>query len=319
MKVLLTGGTGFIGQALTQELLSKHKVTLATRKPLLFEQNRVKYCHVGDISNNADWRNALTDIDVVVHLAGRAHVVREHSDDPFADFLRANVHATLNLAEQALHAGVKRFVFISSIGVNGVYTVNRPFDEQASPAPQADYARSKWQAEQRLYELINNSGMELVVIRPPLVYAGHAPGNFQRLLRLIYSGCPLPFGLVRNQRSMISLENLVSMVTLCVSHASAANETFLVSDGIDVSTPDIIRYLSKGMGRKARLLPIPVSFMQPFATIARQQRLFQQLCGSLVIDSTKVRNTLGWAPCSSPEQALVNAGRDYKSRMTSGL
>lgn len=253
-------------------------------------------------------------ITTLVHLAGRAHVLRETSGSPIDLYRADNVDFTLALARQALAAGVKRFIFISSIGVNGAATASAPFNESSIPAPKADYAISKWEAEQGLLELLKETDMEVVIIRPPLVYAGHAPGNFRRLMRFVHTGLPLPFASVENRRSMVSLENLVDFITVCIDHPAAANEVFLISDGVDFSTPKIAMRLAEGMGKRVLLLPIPLRLMSWAARVAGREGMFDQLCGSLVIDSSKARSLLGWRAPMGGDEALVVAGRDFKAR-----
>lgn len=311
-RVLLTGSTGFVGRRLHMALSSLYSVVATSRSPqTLFDGSSA--VDVGDLSAETQWSDALQGVDCIVHVAGRAHKLNDVVDEPLAVFRKVNVEGTLNLARQASEAGVKRFIFISSIGVHGAQTVEGSLDELSPMIPHADYAISKMEAERGLQEISKARGMELVIIRPPLVYAGHAPGNFQLLLKLVASGLPLPFGGVRNQRSMVALENLIDLISLCIEHPAAANQAFLVSDGIDVSTPQIIRYLAEGMGRKARLFPVPDFLMHGGAALLGRKAAYHQLCGSLTIDSGKARNLLAWVPPSVPADALFKAGQDYIS------
>lgn len=320
MKILLTGAVGFVGQALAANLVLNSSCSVigavrkAKRKPML----DVPLFSIGDINRSTDWSCVIKNIDVVVHLAARAHVTGDDHPEPLLEYRRINVDGTLALARQAIDAGVKRFVFLSSIGVNGSYNSGIPFNESAAPAPHADYALSKLEAEQRLCELVKNSDMELVVIRPPLVYAGHAPGNFNRLLKIVASGVPLPFAAVKNKRSMVALENLVNFISLCIEHPAAADQLFLVSDGVDFSTPEIIRCLAAGMGKEAWLYPLPDALMYWGASLTGKQALYTQLCGSLTIDSTKACNALGWKPHVAPAEAMFKAGRDFKLAQLAG-
>jgi nucleoside-diphosphate-sugar epimerase len=300
-NVLITGINGFIGHALQQHLSTNKNIHITA---LVRRESPKLPAEVDKIIGNSekDWANTPLpkNITALIHLAGRAHVLKD------------NVDSTLNLAKQALAAGVKRFIFISSIGVNGSKTIDAPFDEFSTPAPKADYAISKWEAEQALRDLLKGSDMELIIIRPPLVYAGHAPGNFGRLLKLVSTGLPLPFAWVKNSRSMVSLENLVDFITVCIEHPAAADETFLISDGTDFSTPQIIQCLAKGLDRHVILLPIPPALMHQGAILMGMESTFEQLCRSLVIDSSKARNLLGWSPPLSADQALIKAGHDFK-------
>jgi len=314
-SVLVTGASGFIGQQLVSYLseLSSFRV-VATARYSISVPETVQFRQSPELGEDSDWGEVLSGLETVIHLAGRAHVLNESSASPLELFRKVNCDGTLSLARQALAAGVRRFVFISSIGVNGYQTISDPFNESSLPEPHADYALSKLDAEQGLRKLVAGTSMKLVLIRPSLVYAAHAPGNFQRLLKLVASGMPLPFALVKNQRSMVALENLVDFIALCIEHPAAANELFLISDGVDVSTPEIIRYLSEGMGQKTCLLPVPNILMRLGASLIGKQVMYTQLCGSLVVDCSKARNLLGWKPRISPAESLIKAGRDFKKK-----
>ena len=319
MKVLITGISGFIGNALAKKLSSipTYEVVGTTRS--LTNKNcteeKIHYVTVDDITAETNWSEALDGVDVVVHLAGRAHVLK---GDPDAEskFRTVNFDGAINLARQALEANVKRFVFISSIGVNGSHTIDAPFNELSTPAPTAAYGISKHDAEQALRKLVTkNKNMELVIIRPPLVYAAHAPGNFQRLLKLVASGIPLPFGVIKNQRSVVALENLIDFIIVCIRHPAAANELFLISDADDVSTVEIAKHLAEGMGQKSFLIPLPLILIRAGVSLIGKQALYSQLCESLTIDCTKALNLLDWKPVINSRAALQEAGRIYKSSL----
>jgi nucleoside-diphosphate-sugar epimerase len=318
-KILITGATGFIGRELLQQLIAKKYTNITA---LVRRQSQEVPSEVAQVIINSDVTWADTPfpegVTTLIHLAGRAHVLKEISSSPLDLYRADNVEYTLNLARKALVAGVKRFIFISSIGVNGSSTTNTPFDESSTPAPKADYAVSKWEAEQGLHDLLKGSDMELVIVRPPLVYAGNAPGNFRRLLKLVATGLPLPLGSVDNRRSMVSLGSLVDFISLCVEHPAAANETFLISDGVDLSTPQIIERLAEGMGKRILLLAIPPGLMRWGARMAGMGGAFEQLCGSLVVDSSKARNLLGWREPLGVDQALIKSARDFKVMRTKG-
>lgn len=317
-KVLLTGGSGFLGGGILNRLiLDGFPATTVVRRTLDGFPKAIQKEIKSSFDGEVDWSGCLASQEVVIHCAARAHVLRDMAVDPVAEFRNVNVNATLKLARQSLEAGVRRFIFISSIGVNGAQTSSAPFTERSEPLPHADYALSKFEAEQGLRKLVKGTGMELVIVRPPLVYASHAPGNFQRLLKLVSMGLPLPFASVRNQRSMIALESLVDFITRCIDHPAAANELFLISDGIDFSTAEIVRYLAAGMGRKACLLPMSDGLMRWGSRLLGKEGMYAQLCGSLVIDSSKARNLLGWTPPVTPEKALFKAGQDYRRLVAS--
>lgn len=313
MKILISGASGFIGQSLVLKLSSNpdYEIVAAVRNSKYHPCIGVNFVEIAELSDIKGWNVALHGVDVVVHLAGRAHVLNDSSLDSLAEFRRVNVQGTMDLASSALANGVKRFIFVSSIGVNGSYTTNNSFNEMSEPAPHADYALSKLEAERCLSQLLQSSSMDLVIVRPPLVYAGNAPGNFQRLMKLVASGMPLPFASVTNKRSMVALENLVDFIALCAEHPAAANELFLISDGFDVSTAEILSCLAEGMEQSPRLFSCPDLLMRLGATLIGKQELYMQLCGSLRIDSNKASSLLGWQPSIRSEDALRRAGKDF--------
>lgn len=320
MAILLTGGTGFVGRLVTARLAKHHAVVVPFLSTVhtQHEQPSVTYVNVARLPETDRWGSALNGCETVVHLAGRAHVLRESAADSLAAFRKVNVEGTLSLARLARDNGVKRFVFVSSIGVNGGRTTGSSVTEESVAAPHADYALSKWEAEQGLWDVVRGTDMELVIIRPPLVYAGHAPGNFARLLKLVAAGVPLPLGLVRNQRSMVALENLVDFLVLCIDHPDAANELFVISDGQDVSTPQIIQYLAQGMNKSPRLFPMPPSVLNAGARLLGKGNMYSQLCDSLVVDSSKARRLLGWRPVISTGDGLKKAGHEFLSARAAG-
>lgn len=310
-KIVVTGSTGFVGRALAECLIShsEYELLLPVRKNVSFFSDNIQVLLPDQ--NIYARPLPLANVQTVVHLAGRAHILADHAQDPLGEFRKINVKATVDLARQSILAGVKRFIFVSSIGVNGTQTTDGAFNESSIPNPLADYAISKLEAEKALWELVKESSMELVVIRPPLVYAGHAPGNFNRLLKLVSLGLPLPFASLKNSRSMIALENLVSFIGLCIKHPSAANQLFLVADAYPVSTAEIVTFLAEGMGRKSHLFPLADLLFRFGAIVLRKTAIYHQLCGSLIVDDRKARDLLGWVPPLEITDALRLAGRNY--------
>lgn len=304
-RYLVTGANGFIGSALMTHLQDRDVPVLGTVRAGSADLGLVEADPLGP---EMQWSELLQGVDVIIHTAGLAHVL-DASIDVVAQFERVNVQGTAELARQAAAAGVRRFVFLSSIGVNGAETVDGPFTEEREPRPEADYARSKLKAEQVLRAVCADTGMQCVIVRPPLVYAHHAPGNFARLRKLVRSGAPLPLSSIRNLRSLVALENLVDFLVLCSHHPAAVGETFLVSDGVDFSTPRLIELLAEGAGRKPRLWPAPVGVLRGLARVIGRDATFRQLACSLQMDIGKARTILGWQPPVPAEEALRRAGR----------
>ncbi|MGY2040996.1 NAD-dependent epimerase/dehydratase family protein [Pseudomonas pergaminensis] len=311
-KILLTGASGFVGSELLGQLIknSNYHIVAASRSANSILEKSCQVFTLGSFNSHTSWCKALADVDCVIHTAGRAHVLKKEPN-AFELFKESNTDATLNLARQAEASGVKRFIFISSIGVNGAHTPDQPFSESSTPAPHTAYAISKMNAEIGLLQIAERSKMEVVIIRPPLIYAAHAPGNFRRLLMIVRSGIPLPFGRINNSRSMIALENLIDFIFRCIDHPAAANQAFLVSDGQSFSTKELVTLLAKGMGRKLPLVPIPPACLKGIARLLGRQALHTQLCESLKIDASKSKDLLGWNPPVTAEAALENAGKKY--------
>ena len=310
MRVLVTGATGFVGRAVCTELKQRnYDVSRAVRRhPGLAGT----YFELGDIGPATQWLGALKDVDVVIHLAARVHVIHEEAGHPLKEFRKINVVGTESLAKAAAESGIKRFVFVSSIGVNGAQTVlGRLFSETGNPNPHNAYALSKWEAEQGLLRIAAETGMEVVIIRPPLVYGPNAPGNFGSLMRWLKRGVPLPLGAIHNQRSLVALDNLVDLIVTCLTHPAAANQTFLVSDGQDVSTTELLRRMGRAMGCPARLVPVPVSWLKLAATLVGKPDVAQRLCSSLQVDIAKTRDLLGWRPPLSLDEGLKKAAQGY--------
>jgi len=309
-KTFVTGATGFIGNAIVQRLLCQDEprhISVAVRRDSLNFSDKVQQHIVNNLEKANDWSNALREISVVVHCAARVHLIVDSSIRPLDEFRAANVHGTINLAKQAVVAGVQRFVFISSIGVNGAETFQQPFTEIDQAHPHSPYAVSKYEAEMELQDLAAKSGMEVVIIRPPLVYGPNAPGNFGSLMRWLQRGIPLPLGAIHNQRSLVALDNLVDLILTCLTHPAAANKTFLVSDDEDVSTTELLRRMGQAMNRPARLIPVPAFLLEQAAGLVGKRDMAQRLCGSLQVDIQKTRQLLGWNPPLTLDQGLKRA------------
>lgn len=304
-SVLITGASGFVGKSLCVQMLRQgYSIRAAIRSTALPIEN-VEVELVETIDANTDWSNALAEADVIIHLAARVHVMKDHASDPLAEFRKVNVDGTLNLARQAAKACVKRFIFISSVKVNGEYTdTGAPFTELDKPHPQDAYGISKLEAELGLLKIAQETGMEVVIIRPPLIYGVGVKANFASLLSVVKRGIPLPLGAINNKRSFIYVENLVSFILHCVYHPLAANEVFLVSDGQDLSTTGLLKACASAMGVKSRLLPVPQKLIEVVAAMLGKRAVAQRLCGNLQVDITKARELLGWNPAYSVVDGL---------------
>jgi nucleoside-diphosphate-sugar epimerase len=251
-------------------------------------------------------------VEAIVHLAARVHVMNDLRGDSFAEFREVNLAGTLNLARQAAEAGVKRFVFLSSVKVNGESTSpGHPFSEQDIPAPQDSYSISKLEAEDFLRQLSIETGMAVTIIRPPLVYGYGAKANFQKMLYWLDKGVPLPFGAIRNQRSFVALDNLVNFIQICIVHPSAANQTLLVSDGEDLATTDLLRRIGLALGKPARLVPVPMGLLYLVAALIGKKAIVQRLCGSLQVDISKASDLLNWTPPLDVDEGLRRAVIGY--------
>jgi nucleoside-diphosphate-sugar epimerase len=267
------------------------------------------------VDAETDWGEALSGVDAVVHLAARVHVMHESSPDPLGSFRTVNTEGTRRLAAMAAHAGVRRMVYLSSIKVNGEQTTSGPFTESDVPRPDEAYGMSKWLAEQALWEAAAGTNLEVVVVRPPLVYGPNAPGNFNRLLKFVRMGIPLPLGSVRNRRSFMYVENLCDAIRVCLQHPAAAGQTFLLSDGEDVSTPELIRLLSGYLGRRSRLIPFPTSLLEAGADLLGLHDEAERLLRSLRVDSSAIRQTLHWNPPYPLREGLRATAEAYLAAM----
>jgi len=305
-EILVTGASGFVGGQLISWMTAHAQPSTAVLGAVRSKQagDDSGLIAVGEINGDTDWSEALRGRCVIVHTAARAHIMNDTAADPLTEFRSVNVAGTLNLARQAATAGVKRFIFISSIKVNGEQTMDQPFTAGDMPAPEDPYGISKWEAEQGLRELAITTGMEVVIIRPPLVYGRGVKGNFASMIKLVGKGLPLPLGAVHNKRSLVALDNLVDLIITCIDHPDAANETFLVSDGDDLSTTQLLRGVAEAMGRSSRLIPVPASLLQFGATLLGKKAVAQRLLGSLQVDISHTQKCLNWMPPLTVKQGL---------------
>jgi len=306
MRILVTGANGLVGRHLCLTLCQQqHAVVAAVRAVDCGNDGLLQTVSITDIDADSDWSAALQKVDVVVHLAARVHVMTDASCDPLAAYRQVNVAGTLNLARQATQAGVKRFIFISSVKVNGEYTeIGRPFTEENVANPQDAYGQSKLEAEQGLLLLAKQTAMEMVIIRPPLVYGAGVKANFSRMLLAVRLGIPLPLGAIHNKRSFVYVGNLVSLILRCLDHPSAVSQVFLVSDGLDLPTTELLKECAVALGVKSRLWPLPQRLIESLASMVGKGDEAQRLCGSLQVDISKARALLGWTPPFSVEDGL---------------
>ncbi|MEW5681819.1 MAG: SDR family oxidoreductase [Pseudomonadota bacterium] len=301
-KILITGGTGYIGNRLLQYLAEQQVslISLCRRLTSSAYSENVTQVLMEDLACLPHDADFLPSSDVVIHLAAKAHVTGES----LSEFKRVNTEATLNFAKLCANSGIKRFIFLSSIGVNGISNT-RPFNVADKPDPVEDYAVSKLEAEIGLKRIAADTGMEVVIIRPPLVYGPNAPGNFGKLAKLAQKNLPLPLGAINNQRSLVALDNLVDLVVTCIDHPKAANQTFLVSDDQDVSTTELLQLMTRAAGKKPWLIPVPMSWLKLAGKLTGKQAVVDRLCGNLQVDITHTKQTLGWTPPVTVEEGIA--------------
>lgn len=293
MSIVVTGATGFIGTSLVRFL-------------------RARGMCVHTLARGDDAPEVMVGAKTVVHLAARVHVMHELAGNPLEEFRRANVDATKTLATQAAAAGIERFVFVSSVKVNGEQTnPNQPFTEEDDPNPLDDYGRSKYEAELALRQVAIETGMDVVIIRPPLVYGPGVKANFAALMRAVVRGWPLPFGSIKNARSLVGLDNLIDFIYCCTTHAAAVNQTFLVSDGHDLSSAQLVRELAAAAGRAPNLWSVPQWLLELAGGMIGKRNAAQRLCGSLQVDISKAQSLLGWSP-------RVSIGEGFKRAVSGG-
>lgn len=305
MPILITGITGFVGQALLNQAVQRgFPVRGALRKPGNISGN-FQPIVIGEINDETVWLNAFQDVNVVIHLAARVHVMHDDSSDPLTEFRAVNTAGTAHLARSAAAAGVKRFVYVSSVKVNGEATHGtHQFTELDQPAPQDPYGISKYEAERALQHIARETGLEVVIVRPPLVYGTGVKGNFARMLKVISKSVPLPFASVKNLRSFIYVENLADALIVCATHPNAAGQTYIVSDGEDISTPNLLRQLAAAMNVPCRLFPCPPGLLRCAGSLLGKSAQVERLMGSLRVDSGKIRRELNWQPPCTLQQGL---------------
>ncbi len=298
-RILITGATGFVGLAVVKKMLSGSDFLpcVAVRQSSQQLPANVQIFQVECLGPDTDWATALQGIDVVVHAAARVHVMEDKATNQLEEFRRVNVGGTLRLACQAAEYGVKRFVFVSSIKVNGEESaIGAPLNAEDQARPVDPYGISKMEAEQGLQQLARTKGIEVVSIRPPLVYGPGVKANFRSMMAMINRGIPLPLGAIHNKRSFIGIDNLVDLIVTCIEHPNAANQTFLVSDGKDVSTTELAQSIGTALGKPIWLIPVPVKYIKLVAGMLGKREVVQRLCGTLQVDISKAKDLLGWVP-----------------------
>ena len=314
MTMLVTGANGFVGSALCARLRKDGAPVRGAVRSSNARPGGTEGVTIDGLASDTDWSEALKNVEQVVHLAARVHVMSDKSSDPLAEFRRVNVEGTAALARQAAVAGVRRFVFLSSVKVNGEFTeAGQPFTADDVPAPEDPYGVSKHEAEQLLRQIAAETGMEVVIIRPPLVYGPGVKANFESMMRWLARGVPLPLAAVtENRRSLVALDNLVDLIVTCLNHPAAANQTFLVRDGEDLSTAQLLKRMGAAMGKPACLFYVPPGLLKLGATLLNKPGIYQRLCGSLQLDIAKTRQLLDWTPPVSVDEGVRRAAEGFR-------
>jgi len=318
-SVLITGANGFVGKQLCTELLRQGQFVRAAMRLERVESlvlENIETVPIGILDGKTDWTNALLGINVVIHLAARVHVMKDNAVDSLDELRKVNVEGVWNLARQSAEAGVRRFIFISSIKVNGEGTLlGYPYTVKDQPAPVDPYGISKFEAEEALRQLADETGMEVVIIRPPLVYGPGVKANFYSMMHWLEKGVPLPLGAIYNKRSFVALDNLVDLIITCIDHPAAANRTFLAADGEDLSTTELLQRMSKALGKPAKLIPVPIWILKTAAILLGKRDMAQRLCNSLQVDISEARDLLGWQPSVSVDDALKKTAADFLQKL----
>lgn len=311
---LVTGATGFVGQRLLAALLARGEPVRAVTRAAVALPPGVEHATIPGIDVHTEWTVALRGIETIFHLAARTHVLKDGAADPLREYRRINTEGTARLATAAARCGVRRFVFLSSVKVNGEATTARPYTEHDTPRPEDAYGQTKWEAERALRAVTQHSAMEAVILRPPLVYGPGVKANFLKLMDLVARGVPLPLGAVHNRRSLVYVDNLVDALCTAAVHPAAAGQTFMVSDGEDVSTADLVRALACALGVRPRLLSVPPALLTAAGTALGRRALVARLTGSLQVDAGFLRETLTWQPPCTLEQGLAATAAWYRQR-----
>ena len=317
LKILVTGATGFVGRAMCSNLEDLGHSVIRTSRVKTLDHTKLCYFVTGDLSEPTDWKNALTGTEIVIHLAAKAHILKDSPENSLEDFTTINTTASIALAEQAVAAGVKRFIFISTIGVNGAETFGTPFKNSDCAKPHSPYAKSKYDAEMALKKIFSATDSELVIIRPPMIYGIGAPGNFSLISKFIRSNIPLPLRGISNRRSFIALENFISLVVHCISHPSAPKKTLLVSDCCDLSTTEFVHIVGKLMGKEPKLFTCPQNTLKFFLHGLGKKMAYKSLFGDLEINSEETCRVLNWSPPFNPFEFL-NLKHDNQLKLTQG-
>ena len=308
MNLLITGGTGFVGQHFVSQLKSRELIHQLAVRSQVENPSNPKYISVGDINAHTPWAQALAGVTDVVHLAARVHITQETSSDAYAAFRAVNTEGTLHLARQAAAAGVRRFIFLSSIKVNGEGSP-QAYLETDTPAPEDAYAVSKWEAEQGLWKISADTGMQMVILRIPLVYGPGVSANFLQLFQTVNKGWPLPLRGIANRRSLLYIGNLVDAMLVALEHPDAANKLYLLSDGQDVSTSQLVERMAQALNKTPRLFSLPQGMLRLAASVLGKSSAVDRLYGSLYLDSAKIRQELSWIPPFSMQQGLAETAQ----------